>query len=149
MTLRTCRMEGPPPDMEEGDRNRIALTAEEILGVQDLTIRPVDIPEWGGIVYIRTMTGRERDAFERVISKAGSAVDVKDFRGMFAALVVCDQDGARLFGDEHIEALTSKNGRALDRIFDEGAKLNGIRESDIEELLKNSQSNQNADSGSD
>ena len=46
------------------------LTREQILGSDDLKRQTVAVPEWGGDVFVRMLTGGERDAFEV------SAVDV-------------------------------------------------------------------------
>jgi len=43
------------------------LTRDAILEAQDLQHEEVYIPEWGGSVRVRTLTGAERDAFEQSI----------------------------------------------------------------------------------
>ena len=45
------------------------LTRNEILAVDDLQTQKVDVPEWGGSVYVRGLTGSERDALEASIVK--------------------------------------------------------------------------------
>ncbi len=40
------------------------LTKEAILAADDLPRETVLMPEWGGDVYVRTMSGTDRDAFE-------------------------------------------------------------------------------------
>ena len=40
------------------------LTKEAILAADDLPRETVLVPEWGGDVYVRTMSGTDRDAFE-------------------------------------------------------------------------------------
>ncbi len=39
------------------------LTREQILQSDDLPRETVQVPEWGGEVQVRTMTGTDRDAF--------------------------------------------------------------------------------------
>src|SRR5262249_54462608 len=40
------------------------LSKDDILKAADNEPEEVDVPEWGGTVLVRGMTGRERDAFE-------------------------------------------------------------------------------------
>ncbi len=40
------------------------LTKDDILGADDLATEDVEVPEWGGCVRVRALTGTERDAFE-------------------------------------------------------------------------------------
>ena len=40
------------------------LSKTAILCANDLQTEDVDVPEWGGVVRVRSFTGRERDAFE-------------------------------------------------------------------------------------
>ena len=48
------------------------LTREQILQSDDLPCETVPVPEWGGEVQVRTMTGTDRDAFEAsLIGKEG------------------------------------------------------------------------------
>ena len=42
----------------------MTLTKEQILNADDLKRKEVDVPEWGGTVLLRELTGRERDSFE-------------------------------------------------------------------------------------
>ena len=42
----------------------MTLTRDSILSADDLPMVKVECPEWKGHVYVRTMTGKERDSFE-------------------------------------------------------------------------------------
>ena len=49
------------------------LTRDAILQATDLTFEDVAVPEWGGVVRVRGLTGTERDAFEAsVVGRQGS-----------------------------------------------------------------------------
>lgn len=118
---------------------RAALDAQAILSAHDLgEPLPLHIPEWGGLVYIRQMTGLERDAFELACMAPGGAVDRSNLRGKLAVMTVCDIDGRLLFRPEQAAELGAKSGRALARIWELAAPHNGITEADADELLKNS-----------
>ena len=100
------------------------LTREQILGSNDLPSETVDVPEWGGQVSVRTMTGIDRDAFETTL--VGKEGKLDNVRARLVALTVCDKSGARLFGDEDVAALGGKSAKALDRVFSVAQRLNGI-----------------------
>ena len=100
------------------------LSKDAILAVDDLPRETVIIPEWGGEVLVRTMSGTDRDAFEAsLLEKDGRMENV---RARLVALTLCDSQGDRLFDDSEIAALGRKSARALDRVFSVAQRLNGI-----------------------
>ena len=113
------------------------LSKEQILNAIDLKTDVVDVPEWGGSVNVRTMTGTERDSFEQGVIQDGKT-NLANIRARFCSIVIVDDDGKQLFTDADISALGAKSGRALGRIFDVAQKLNGLTKDDFEELEKNS-----------
>ena len=118
------------------------LTREAILGADDLKREKVDVPEWGGELYISTLSGAGRDAYEASIIKVDSHNNVKqDFNNMRAKLVArtaVDEEGERIFSDEDVAELGKKSAAALDRCFSIASRLNAVSDEDIEELAKNS-----------
>ena len=91
------------------------LTREQILQSDDLPRETVQVPEWGGEVQVRTMTGTDRDAFEAsLIGKEGRLENV---RARLVSLTLCDDSGSRLFTDTDIAALGGKSAKALDRVL--------------------------------
>ena len=119
----------------------MALTATEILNAQDAQVIPLEVPEWNGSVFIRTLTGAERDRLEIMFKNmgggSGDGATVKSWRAEFASLVISDESGNRIFDDKQIEELAKKNGKVLDRITDAGLNHNGLTEGAIEEAEKN------------
>lgn len=116
--------------------------ADDILAIDDLERVKLHIPEWKRDVWIRTMTADERDQFENERAKArgpNEESNVAGFRASLAALTVCDESGNRIFSSEHVARLGAKSGRALGRIFNVAAKINGMLKEDIEELTKKSE----------
>ena len=127
------------------------LGKKEILDVDDLKLETVEVPEWGGCVNIRMLTGSERDAFEGSILQTNSKSKVKNYaniRARLAQISIVDEKDNSLFSELDIAALGRKSAKALDRIFDAAQKLNGMTEDDIEELAKNSATDQSEDSTS-
>ena len=111
----------------------------KILGADDLPNESVDVPEWGVTVYVRSMTGRDRDMFEgQMVEMADKGKRMDNFRARLAVFCTVDKDGKRIFKDSDIGTLGQKSGRALDRIFEVASRLNKLTESDIEDDKKNS-----------
>ena len=104
------------------------LSKDAILAADDLPRETVHVSEWGGDVYVRTMSGTDRDAFETsLIAREGERDGrMENVRARLVALTLCDEAGARLFEDGEIAALGRKSARALDRVFAVAQRLNGI-----------------------
>ncbi len=118
-------------------------TKDSILVIDDQNVTALDVPEWNGSVYLRVMSGEERDELERYYSDAkekGRGSTPENIRARVACLTLCDSQGARLFdsnGDVH--ALGRKSAAALDRIFELAMRLNRIGEQDVGQLAGNSE----------
>jgi hypothetical protein len=113
------------------------LTAAEILAAPDLETREVFIPEWNGAVFVRGMTGAERDAFEdenTTVKGKDIVYNMANVRARFISRVVVDAEGNRLFSKADIDALTQKSAAALNRIWNVARELSGMTEQDVEEL---------------
>jgi len=129
------------------------LTAKAILEADDLgKLERIDLPEWGegAYAYIRVLTGAERDGLELSSVGPGGTRNMQNFRARVASYVLADASGNRLFTSPNdIAKLGTKCALPLDRIFDAGFRLNGMSDSAIESIAKNSESGQSDDSGSD
>jgi len=116
------------------------MTKAGIIEASDHKTKKIRIPEWNDHVFIRTLTGAEHDAFEEMITGPQQKMLRLNFRGRFAALVLCDENGDQLFTtDADIQALGQKSTRALDRIITAGRRLNRLTAADIKELEGNSE----------
>lgn len=116
------------------------LNRDAILQVQDLPRELVEVPEWGGAIYVRGLTGAERDSFEQsIIDQRGKGVkmNLKNIRAKLVAMCVVDEQGNRIFRDEDAELLGQKSAAALNRIFEVAQRLSGLRSEDVEELAGN------------
>jgi hypothetical protein len=123
------------------DLQEVQLTREQILGANDLPSVKVPVPEWGpgAVVYVKSMTGAERDAFEsQVVEGRGPdrTVNVQNIRARLCARCIVNAGGTPLFTDADVEALGAKSAKVLDRIFEQAQKLNGLRKEDVDELGK-------------
>ena len=128
------------------------LNRDDILAVQDIETKQVPVPEWGGDVYVKGMTGAERDAFETtIIVDHGNkqTVTTENIRAKLAAFSVVDEEGVLMFSVKDIKALGKKSAAALQRVFDVAKELSGIGDDDIEELVEGLKADPFDDSPSD
>ena len=112
------------------------LTREAILSAEDAPLEAVDVPEWGGTLYVRSMNGIERDSFDSWLVEV-PADERTNQRGRIVALCACDAEGARLFTDDDINALGHKSAEALSRVADTAMRLNALSASDVEDIAEN------------
>lgn len=112
------------------------LTKDLILKADDRRTQTVEVPEWGGAVIVKTLSGTERDQFEESIL-AGGKRDFKGVRAKLVALSIIGEDGERLFTFEEAELLGEKSSLALDRVFGVAQRLSGFTTKDMEELAEN------------
>ena len=118
----------------------MSLTREQILKASDIAIEKVSVPEWGGDVYVKGMTAKERDSFESsIIIKAGKhqRVNMNNIRAKLVARSICDKDGELMFTEKDVSVLADKSASAMQKVFAVAQRLSGITEEDTEDLLKN------------
>jgi hypothetical protein len=133
------------------------LTKEDLLQKQVLKIEKVEFNN-GDYVFVREMTGRERDTFERSIMKETRDKDgnvtyegnIQDFRAKLCVHAVCDEKGNLLLRPENYEVLSiNMSAGNLERIVNAAQKLSGISKEDRAALTGESEAGQAGDSNSD
>ena len=120
------------------------LSRDAIKKAQDWKLEKVEVPEWGGDVYLKTLSGTERDLFEDGYADK----KMKNFRARFLALSLCDDNGERLYGDDEASELGTKSSVVLNRLFDKAWALNALRTEDVDALGNDSPSDPSDDSTS-
>lgn len=119
------------------------LTRESIFGtLPKLHREEVSVPEWGGSVWVRVLTGAERDRLEIQWGETKR----HNFRARLVAYATCDEKGKNLFTEQDIQALGHQPTSALCRVCDVAFRLNLFTRDDVEELQKNSESGPSGDS---
>jgi hypothetical protein len=109
----------------------MSLSKAKILAAKDVKLsEAVPVPEWGGDVYVRTISGTERDKFEEAYSEQ----KMKAFRVRFLVLTLADEAGDRLFGDADIDALGDKSSVVINRLFDKAWQHNAFTDSAVDAL---------------
>ena len=113
---------------------------DDILAVDDLPTTEVDVSEWGVVVFVRAMTGSERDAYESGLLESKDQTMKQRLKNMRANLVVLctvDADGNRIFTDEDAEQLGNKSASALSKVAVVAQRLNALTDNDIEDIAEN------------
>jgi hypothetical protein len=132
------------------------LDRAKLLQKEEIKILKVDLPS-GDFVYVRQMSGRERDQFEQSLLKSvknakGETTfeqSLDDFRAKLAVASLCDEQGNYLLVARDIPMLSQNmTATSLDKIVTESQKLNSISETDKENLVKNSVADQVGNSNS-
>jgi hypothetical protein len=123
------------------------LSKADLLQKEKLEVVKVEFDN-GDYVYVRQMTGHERDMFEQSMLRKnrdgkGTVISVEtvmdDFRSKLAAITLCDEDGKSLLDAQDYKVLSnSMSAKRLEKIINVSQKLNAITEEDKEEIVKNS-----------
>lgn len=108
------------------------LSKAAILASEDRNIIEVEVPEWGGKVGIKVLSGAERSHFETIFDE--KKVDM--FKVKFVACSLCDERGARLFTDEEVSSLAEKSGRVINRLFDKCWEHSLVSSASVDEAGK-------------
>lgn len=146
----------PPPTVEIPlvDIPKRYLSRLDILESEDLATEDVDVPEWGGTVTVRALSGTERDAYEGdIFSMRGQGKGVEynlsNIRAKLSARTIVDHEtGARVFTDADIVKLGLKSAAALDRVFSAAQRLSRLTAADVKELADQLGNGKSAASGS-
>jgi len=130
------------------------LTRDDLLKKDTLEIVEVDLGD--AIVFVRQMTGHERDGFEQSLltkkkDNKGNVVAIEqateDFRAKLAVQTVCDEKGDLLFKrDDYLRLSMNISAAKLEKIIEVAQRINAIGEKDKEELVKNSEAVQDGNS---
>jgi hypothetical protein len=137
---------------------KLVLNKEALLRKQELKIEEVDLGN-NEVIYVRQMTGHERDQFEQSMRKEvkkngvveGYDLVLADFRAKLAVCTLCDEGGALLLGMGDFQILSNNmSAERLETIINTAQRLNAISKEDKEGLIKNlevvPESNSNSDS---
>jgi len=121
-----------------------AATRESILGASDRIAGYLDIPEWGGRVYVATLTVAQRAQFLEALSKLQAGNDsIERATNYYRAQVslvadgVVGADSVPLFTSVDTERLATKSPALVGRVYDEIVRLNGFSFVSTEDKAKN------------
>ena len=110
----------------------MALDRAAIIGMAKPRIVTIFVPEWGGDVCLREITAGQRDQWDAWQIENEGAARYANIRARLLVLTICDEQGARLFGDKDIDIVSSMPAQTIDRLWDASCKLVGLRPEDVE-----------------
>lgn len=109
-------------------RRKAVLSLDDILAAQDIEFETVAVPEWGGAVRVRSLTGAERDKIIRAdLEQKGPA-----FYARVIAASLVDDEGNSIGDATTPAALGRKNAGVLFRVWKVCARLSGMGEDAVE-----------------
>ena len=123
------------------------LSKDDIFKADDLPTKDMDIPEWGGTLTIRTLTGAERDEWESAFVNQDK-IDIRGLKARLVQLTTMNGDGQQMFTKADLRKINSKSASVIDRIFQVSQRLSGLTKEDAEELVGNSGTAPTVSSGS-
>jgi hypothetical protein len=118
---------------------RNALTKSQILNRKPI-LQEVQIPQWGGFVYIRPLTVAEQTKLAELgtkFEKANTAARIKNITLQVIKWSVTDADGAPLFDDGDLDQLLQADASAIMSLQDAIIRYSGLTEESRRELEKN------------
>ena len=133
------------------------LTRDAIRAVDARKIESVEVPEWGGSLFVRGLSGSDRDAFEMAMieQKKGKRqeINLRNLRAKLVVRAVVDSDDPAtakpLFSPEDVDWLGKKSAAALQRVYAVAQRLSGLSNEDVEELTEELGEEESDGSGSD
>jgi len=128
------------------------LNAEDILAARKPAPELVEVPEWGGSVYVKGTNGKEfSDLQSQIIQRKGNtqSVNLENIQAKLCAVCLCDADGNRLFKQKDVEVLAELSSAALQRVFKVAQRLSGLGDDEIEGLTEDLKANPTEDLHSD
>jgi hypothetical protein len=136
----------------------MVLTREALLKATDLRRELVTLPGGRGEVWVRELTGTERDKVDILFTRLDEHIKgqgkggVPNIRAQLAAMACCDEAGNRLFTDRDVPELAKLPGAVLQAVLDAVSRLSGLGKATqqaVEEELGNSEGGQSCNSGTD
>lgn len=109
------------------------LNRDTILNAVDNQLESVEVPEWGGSVFVPVLSLDELSELSNVQKKTGNT------NAMMAVQVIRDEHGKRVFKDEDATVLSGKpgSGKIILRILKKFNDVNGLSPESVNDAEKN------------
>jgi hypothetical protein len=124
------------------------LSKDQILGADDRRYEIVEVPEWGGSIRLRSLTGAEITDWQSKNMRGPANKQRINYRShvveRLIALCAVDEHGAPLFDDPgDVLRLASKSAAAINRLNEACLRLNALTEDDQKEVAEDFENAQN------
>ncbi len=135
----------------------VFLNREALLQQDELKIEKVQLTR--GFIFVREMTGREKDIWEQSMLKQRPSgnkaapieyeTSLEDFRAKLVVVTACDENGVLIFRPQDVKELNkAMSATNIERIVETAQRLNAITEKDKDVILKNSETDPDDSSNS-
>lgn len=126
------------------------LTREQIFTPRPFPKELVEVPEWGGSVWVRAMTAKEHDKYQMAqidFSEKKPEVKGDNQTALLCSMTVCDENYKLIFNDpEDAKLLGKQPAGVLHPIVKVARKLSGLTGDEVEKHEKNSEKTTTEDS---
>lgn len=115
----------------------MSLSREQILAAQDLPIKTVPMPAWGGEVLVRKLSASERVRWTAKYEGEVKGERAVKFLCELLVMSLCDEAGKSIMDEADVAALAEKDFNALDSLSAIALEMNGISKDAIADAKKN------------
>jgi len=115
----------------------MTLTRDQILATHDLPSVVVNVPEWGGEMTLKTLTGEERDRWQNDWIEWRKEQGAVCFEAFLIVAVACDPDNKPIFQRSDVRTLNAKSSAVISRLYRIAARMNGIGQEGDQRAEKN------------
>lgn len=120
------------------------LNAAQIISAVDIELRQVSVPEWGGFVYLRSLSVDARIKYlariSSVLAKQNSPTDANneyhEAQVYLLSQSLSDEKGNLIFAEADVQSLSKKSPVVLSRLCDEILLTNGFQVNAVEDAAK-------------
>ena len=121
---------------------------DKIRKARDRTSEIVEVPEWGVIVEVRSMTGTQRSAIVTALTSDEDNKMEALWGGMLVSCIYDPETGDPVFKEDDAEwLLNEKSSTVLDRLSNVCLQVAGIVEGAVDDAGKDSSASQTAKEG--
>lgn len=120
------------------------LSRKEILAIDDAVYEYIDMPEWGGTIRVKSLSGTERRAYERSLIVIGDGKDVEvnwdaydTSQPRLVSMSIVDKFGKPEFSIKDITKLGQKSSANLQRVFEVCQRISALDKKSIQETAEN------------
>lgn len=112
----------------------------KIFSAKDRTTEDVECPEWDCKIRVMSLSGRERNIFERQVfgQEEGDTKGMDNATAIILSMCCYDPDtNEKLFTEKDVELLSEKSSAVLARLSLVAKRLSGMLPSESKEIVKN------------
>ena len=101
----------------------------------------VTVPQWGGVVHVKRMNGKDYANWETMLHGADFKRDVQpgELRASVVICTACDKNGVLMFKPTDLQDLVLADAVPQNIVFDKASDMNGLSEESVKVLEGNSE----------